>query len=848
MSVYDKLFQLQLRLKQNKVNQQRKRDEVKRLCQSYENQVYHLLYLLYNFSNHTWHQLNEQKNYFVSNTESNVKQKENNTYSDIFLNISEIPTEPESKLKNNGNTSFSDELSQLSADLKTFVNSNINDSQSDSSFNFPIETFLLILTLFNFFWSRESSDLFTNFVKELEPNDSLKFIKCLIIHPSIQMFFITALKPIFYQISNSNESQNLDLKQALLDSLIEFSPLIPSFLKTIFAELTMPSEEKPKVFYELFLHNFLMNFSAFGIFHSEILLFHKDQINSLIDSLNEYFQKNDNPNKDQISPEKFLESLFSSSQSICVIPNEERLMNVSKGYCPATLVDKRSLEYVRHHSKSKQQKDSPLKQIPLSPIFYVPHSPVQQNLSTHLTSRFTTDSAVNIASRILLKSDLIHIEDTEKKTTNDTETNQKDKKENKNENENEIPVFYTESSAMKPFEYFEKIVDLSFSRVADPQVEVDLDKLESLVQEMSLEELCQLIETELSMIEISSNNAAGDDSTFNNFDQDDDIVSTLTSATSANDPLQRISLYSTQFSLINKICSFLNSQITSSVDAANFLLVNKFVSNYVEKVHPPKDICKSNQFYSYYETAFNEMMNFNSQIDGVNLNNMSSVSTDNLKLNAQANVNNNPRIAISSVDLTHSDRSRKWSNVQPNFVTHRNFHSCLCFKLDLFNRIKTEKEVIDEANNMKNFLIENRDKLIDCRQHKFLEIFVNEPQRLKYFNDEFMIAFSTNMPFVRIEHIHQAYQSLIGLLQIQGMNEIGADQVTPFAMTATVILMTSVNSDFVNELTYTYKYFSRYIEPFISNYNVLNHSEEYSLIQFLSNYQYLLQTMNEMKK
>ena len=45
MSVYDKLFQLQLRLKQNKVNQQRKRDEVKRLCQSYENQVYHLIYL-----------------------------------------------------------------------------------------------------------------------------------------------------------------------------------------------------------------------------------------------------------------------------------------------------------------------------------------------------------------------------------------------------------------------------------------------------------------------------------------------------------------------------------------------------------------------------------------------------------------------------------------------------------------------------------------------------------------------------------------------------------------------------------------------------------------------------------
>lgn len=853
MSVYDKLFQLQLRLKQNKVNQQRKRDEVKRLCQSYENQIYHLLYLLYNFSNHTWYQLNEPEKILSNNTDSN-----NNNYSDIFLNISKIPVEPENKIKNNNNSNLSDELSQLSTDLKAFAQSHFNNNNSNSPFPFTIESFLLILTLFNFFWCQESSDLFTNFINELDPKDSMKFIQCLIIHPSIQMYFITALKPIFYQIQNAHESQNQNMNQALLDSLIEFSPLIPNFMKSIFKDLKIPNEEKPKLFYEIFLRNFILNFSTFGIFHPEIMIYHKDQIDTLINSLNDYFLKNDNLNKDQISPEKFIESLFSNSQSICIIPNEERLINVSKGYCPSTLVDKRSLEIVREHLVSDKKPDSPLAQIPLSPIFFVPHSSSPTNYSTHIASKFMSDSAVNIASRILLRSDLIHIEDTENKTQNDTQETQNDEKENENNNnnddsENAIPVVCFESSSMKPFEYFEKIVDLSFARVADPQVEVDLDKLESLVQDMSLEELCQLIETELSMIEISSNNTNNDDNAlFTNFDQDEDIISTLTSATSATDPLQRISLYSTQFSLINKISSFLNSQIKSSTTTAIFLLVNKYISNYIERVHPPKKIYESKEFYSYYETAFKEMMNLSSPSDETNnLANMSSVSAENLKINSPININNNDnsRLASSTTNLRDNlDSSKKWSNIQPDFVTHRNFHSCLSFKLGLFNEIKTEKEIIDEAEKMNKFLNDNKDKLIDYSQHKFLEIFVKEPQRLRYFNEEFKIAFSSNMPYVRIEHIHQAYQALIGLLQIQGMDEIGADQITPFAMTATVMLMTSMNSDFVYELTYTYTYLFRYINPFIAEYNVLNHPEEYSVIQFLSTYQYLYQYMKEMNK
>lgn len=868
MSVYDKLFQLQLRLKQNKVNQQRKRDEVKRLCQSYENQVYHLLYLLYSFSSHTWYQINQSNEFFstikstISNNGTSSTQKDDGNFSEILLNISNIPTEPENKTNFKNVLNISDELSMLSSDLKTFINSKLNDNSSDSIFSIPIEAFLLILTLFNFFWSQESSDLFTYFIKDLDPKNAIKYIQCLIVHPSIQMYFISALRPIFNQISKIHDYQNENMKQALLDSLLEFSPLIPNFLKTIFAGLDISDDEKSKVFYETFLRNYLVNFSAFGIFPSEIILFYKDRMVSLINSLDEYFNNKDSQDKSQVSSEKFLKSLFSSTKSICIVPNEERLINTSKGYCPATLVDKRSYEFIHSHSSplAETQLEGPPKQIPTLPIFYVPHSPVQPNLSTRIASRFITDSAVNIASRILLKSDLIHIEDFENKTQSNPNPNANQNSEKVDDDiENPIPVVFIESNSMKPFEYFEKIVDLSFSRVADPQVEVDLDKLEPLVQDMTLEELCQLIETELSMIEISSNTVTNDDnnnhSFFGNADQDEDIVSTLTSATSASDPLLRISQYSTQFSLINKINSFVQSQISSSTNAANFLLVNKYVSNYVDRNPPEKNIFESNHFNIYYKTAFDDMMKLNSQNETANfLSNPNSISSDNIKLVNTTNNNNNTnttRVANSTNNLRPlHDRSKIWSNIQPDFVTHRNFHSSLSFKLDLFNKIKNEKEVIEEAARMKKFLFENKEKLTDTSQHKFLEIFIQEPHRLKYFNEEFEIAFSSNMPFIRIDHIHQAYQALIGLLQIQGMDEIGADQITPFAMAATVLLVTNTKTtsdhdEYVYELTYTYKYLFRYVEPFISNYNVLNHSEEYSLIQFLSTYQYLYQTMKE---
>ncbi|KAK8893566.1 hypothetical protein M9Y10_021989 [Tritrichomonas musculus] len=872
MSVYDKLFQLQLRLKQNKVNQQRKRDEVKRLCQSYENQVYHLIYLLYNFSCHIWYHLTEPNEFSLKDENGFLKicdkQKQKcNNYSELFLNITSIPTEPENKTRLNAVLGVSDELRQLPNDLNNFLNSSSIDQSSILSL--PLESFLLVLTLFNFFWSNESSDLFTNFILKLESKDVLKFLQCLIIHPSIQIYFTSALKPIFYLMSSIDSNQNIDLNKALLDSLLEFSPLIPAFFKNIFSELKLSNEEKSKIFYETFLRNYLTNFSAFGIFSSEIRIFHKEHFISLVDTLDKYFLKNEIERPDQISSEKFIENLFSSSQSICIIPNEERLMTISKNYCAATLVDKRSLNLI-HNQKDKtpESTQTPFQtrqtssQILSTPIFFVPHSPVQAHLSTHLGSRLSSDSAVNIASRILLKSDLIHIEDTENKTKSPSieniETN------NKNDDDEAIPVVSFESSSMKPFEYFEKIVDLSFSRVADPQVEVDLDKLEPLVTNMTLEGLCNLIENELSIIEISSNNTTGDESEpFNDFDQDDDIVSTLTSATSAIDPLKRISLYSTQYSLINKMCTFINSQIAESTNTANFLLISKFTFQYIERNSPDSNINESKQFELYYQLAFNDMMNFNAQNENANsLLFPTSISNDNLKL-SNTGVNNrisssssnvrqmhasNPNsnlIGNSSPNLNLNDRPKAWANIQPDFITHRNFHSCLSYKLDLLNSIKKDEKVIDEANKMKKFLIDNKEKLIDSQQHKFLEIYLKEPDRLKYFNEEFKIAFSSNMPFIRIDHIHQAYQALIGLLQMQGMDEIGADQIIPFAVVSTVLLMTSKEAtpEFGNELTFTYTYFTRYIEPFISSYNILNHSQEYSLIQFLSTYQFFHQSM-----
>ena len=143
---------------------------------------------------------------------------------------------------------------------------------------------------------------------------------------------------------------------------------------------------------------------------------------------------------------------------------------------------------------------------------------------------------------------------------------------------------------------------------------------------------------------------------------------------------------------------------------------------------------------------------------------------------------------------------------------------------------------IDEIKNydkqIQQFIKDESEFLYLCHQADYLDIYKNDNSKLEMFTDEFQLAFECSQPFERIFHIHSAYQILGGLLQVQGINEVGADQIVPFGIISTIhanplgLASTSI-------------FISKFITPLLSGYSPIDHAEEYSLIQFVSTFHFL---------
>lgn len=260
----------------------------------------------------------------------------------------------------------------------------------------------------------------------------------------------------------------------------------------------------------------------------------------------------------------------------------------------------------------------------------------------------------------------------------------------------------------------------------------------------------------------------------------------------SEDPLKDISSYCSQLSYLNKILELEKSISNYSSNFLNFITIDNVIKNFFSTNIPPKDILESNVFIDYFQKALNYLNN--------------------------------------TVPSLEND-----------VITNRNLHSLLTQKCDIINWLNEDHEIKEEEEKLHKFLSEKKNLLIEYHQFSFLEIYKKEPEKLKFFFEEFNKAFNCNMLFVRISHIHSAYEILSGLLQIQGMNEIGADQIVPFAILATV---------YANPkgLSSTYTFLLRYVEPLISSNSVIYHSQEYSLIQFLSTYQFLHTKMKEFEE
>jgi hypothetical protein len=173
-------------------------------------------------------------------------------------------------------------------------------------------------------------------------------------------------------------------------------------------------------------------------------------------------------------------------------------------------------------------------------------------------------------------------------------------------------------------------------------------------------------------------------------------------------------------------------------------------------------------------------------------------------------------------------------------VSGADYHGYRALHSLLTHRFRLELSVAADDERLHSFLQANSGKLQEIHQQTFLQRYRENPSLLRRFSREMELAFSTKMPFERLFHIQCAYESLPVLLQAQGIGEIGADQLVPFAILATVIANPI-------GLVSTRKFFLQYIEAAMPHGSPLSPTAEYCLIQFMSTGKLLIEKMNEME-
>jgi hypothetical protein len=173
------------------------------------------------------------------------------------------------------------------------------------------------------------------------------------------------------------------------------------------------------------------------------------------------------------------------------------------------------------------------------------------------------------------------------------------------------------------------------------------------------------------------------------------------------------------------------------------------------------------------------------------------------------------------------------------FSANRSLFSILLLRTSLLDQLKARADLTQGDAEVMQFLRDRKAELLAREQLSFLEPYNQNPEKLNVFLMHYRIAFDTDWPLTRLHHLHIAYQILAGLLQLQGISEIGGDQIVPFAVMATIHAAPP-------QLMTTETILKELIEPLIDKMSPLNHSMEYSVTQFLSACQYIIARMREM--
>ena len=283
------LYQLQLRIKRNAVNRVRKKEEIVGLRTSFNEEIQNFQISLFNSASQIWEFLNNGKDFSKLNAVHPVQQAE----------IQKTSQNTNSLITRRDN-------------LNDFLNVNIVNGR------IPKQSYLLVLSLFNFCWSEESTTAFVSKLLSCPKSQQRILATCLIPNSSIQVYFVSVLKDVF----NNFEYQPIDkLASLCIEKLKKYSPLIPTFMRQIISQANY-------LFFDLLLP-FVDYFSLFGICHNEITLFYPNKKEELIAALKKFFMS-----KESFT---FYRELL-QAPPLCVIPKELSIREIDPKYIPLTLL------------------------------------------------------------------------------------------------------------------------------------------------------------------------------------------------------------------------------------------------------------------------------------------------------------------------------------------------------------------------------------------------------------------------------------------------------------------------------------------------------------------------------
>lgn len=665
-------------------------------------------------------------------------------------------------------------LTQTQSKMSEIISNDISKNDGHLSLN----AFLLILSTFHFIWSQEQVKSFTDFIKGLDPAIREKTYICLLVQPLTQIYFINCLQPVFSQIQGKTTNE---LKDVLIEKMKLYAPLFPEFLRDIFQE---NSDKNNEIFWNYFMKPFLSLSSLFGLTHPEFNLYCNEQYQSLLTELEAYFSSNES--------KELIQSVSTCSESLTMLPSESLLIKVDPNFITSTIIDSSSFESTQNIVEPPNIKTG---------ATYILVTNNHNSSNSNLTIQHTTSANAISNSMQTFNKNTVSTDQIAPSSSSVEHIKIHSKSVSSISSESLISVSPTPSNEIESQEQNDSNLD-------------EKKKLNNLTRNFL--KLARLVKLESDDQPVSSCFSQLAD--FSSIDGNGDIEQAL-------DNLLKV--IPTSMTL-NDICASLEEEIEKEATDDTLMCLSEYSAQnlYLTKL---KDIIE------------NVSKNGQNAIDFVKIQSLLKQIQNDPQIQPipkSEDIISDPSLFVKYYEKITNQLATLDPHGKPTFLTYRNLVSILLHDLnilDLFEKREDLKKFDEETHQV---VQDECEYFLSSHHQPFLDVYREDRSRLKMFFDEFDIAFKSRQPFEKIFHIHSAYQVLTGLLTLQGIGEIGADQIVPFATVAMVY------SNPVG-LASTNDFLSNYISPLFSIVSPLDHAEEYSVIQFLSTFQFVVDKMKE---